>query len=133
MSKRKINVLIAEDDAVISLDLKTLFENNNYIVSARVTYGDDLIDKYKLAKPDLIVADIKLKGQVSVMDAIKEIKKITDIPIIIISGTSRSELNNFVSTISNCEYLEKPFDQYRLIFLANKFFNSFNQKQLKLK
>ena len=65
---------------------------------------------------------MKLKGQVSGMDAIKEIRKTTDVPIIMISGSPISSLENFVSTISNSEYLEKPFDQYQLIYLANKFF-----------
>ena len=42
MSQR--SVLIAEDDAVTFLDLKILLEHNHYIISARVTSGEDLID-----------------------------------------------------------------------------------------
>jgi DNA-binding response OmpR family regulator len=44
-----------------------------------------------LLKTDLIIADLQLKGKISGMDALNEIQKINNIPIIIISGSHSSK------------------------------------------
>ena len=79
MSKKTI--LIAEDEAIVSLDLKMLLRNHDFIVCSTVSTGEDLIIEYKLKNPDLIIADLKLKGKVSGFDALKEIRKINNTPV----------------------------------------------------
>ena len=115
-------IIIAEDEVIVSLDLKVLLKHNNFIVSSTVYTGEDLINQYKLKKPDLIIADLKLKGKVSGMEAITEIRKMDNTPIIIISGSLKSKVKKFADIIPNCEVLEKPFKQSELIYLVNKFF-----------
>ncbi len=122
MSEKKI--LIAEDEAIVSLDLKMLLKNKGFIISSNVSSGEDLINQYRLKKPDLIIADLLLKGKVSGLDAITEIRKLDNTPIIIISGSLKSKLRKITGTISNCEILTKPFEQSDLLYLANKFFKS---------
>jgi two-component system, response regulator PdtaR len=117
-------ILIAEDEKIVSLDLKMLLQNNNYIVSSSVSTGEDLILQNKLKRPDLIIADLGLKGKVSGIDAIKEIRKLDNTPIIIISGSLKSKLKKLAGTISNMEILTKPFEQSELLYLANKFFSN---------
>ena len=117
-------ILIAEDEIIVSLDLKMFLQRNSYTICANVSTGEDLIDQYKFKKPDLIIADLILKGEISGMDAIKEIRKLDSTPIIFISGTSKTKLKKFIATISNCAYLEKPFEQSEVLYLANKFFRT---------
>jgi CheY-like chemotaxis protein len=118
MSKKTI--LIAEDEAIVSLDLKMLLRNHDFIVASTVSTGEDLIAEYKLKNPDLIIADLKLNGKVSGIDAIKEIRKMGNTPIIIISGSFKSKLKKIAYSIPNSEILEKPFEQSDLLYLANK-------------
>ena len=115
-------ILIAEDDKIVSLDLKMLLQHNNYIVSSSVSTGEDLIAQYKLMKPNLIIADLGLKGKISGIDAIMEIRKLENTPIIIISGSLKSKLKKLTGTMTNMEILPKPFEQSELLYLANKFF-----------
>lgn len=122
MLRKKI--LIAEDEAIVSLDLKMLLKHNNFVVSSTVSSGEDLIAQYNLKKPDLIIADLKLKGKISGLDAINEIRKINTTPVIIISGSLKSKLKKITGTISNCEVLAKPFEQSDLLYLANKLVKS---------
>ncbi len=118
----KISILIAEDEAIVSLDLKMLLKNKGFIISSNVSTGEDLINQYRLKKPDLIIADLLLKGKVSGLDAINEIRKIDSTPIIIISGSLKSKLKKIAVSISNCEALPKPFEQSDLLYLVDKFF-----------
>ena len=82
-------ILIAEDDTIVSLDLKLFLKNNNYTIDASVSTGENLIKRYKIQKPDLIIADLQLKGKISGLEAITEIRKLDNTPIIIISGSSK--------------------------------------------
>ncbi len=109
------NILVAEDERIISLDLKMFLQKNNFIVCSIVFTGEDLIDQYRSKNPDLIITDFNLRGKISCKDAIIEIRKIDSTPIIIISGSSISKMIKFASTISHCKYLEKPFDQIELL------------------
>jgi len=117
------SILIAEDEAIVSLDLKMLLKNKNFIVSS-VSTGEDLINQYILKKPDLIIADLKLNGKVSGLDALNEIRKLDSTPIIIISASLKSKLGKIATSLQYCDTLPKPFEQSDLLFLINKFFNS---------
>ncbi len=118
MSKKTI--LIAEDETIVSLDLKMLLRNHNFIVASTVSTGEELIAEYKLINPDLIIADLNLTGKVSGIEALKEIRKINNTPFIIISGSYKSKLKKIADSITNSEILEKPFEQSDLLYLANK-------------
>ena len=117
-------ILLAEDETIISFDLKLFLERNNFVVCSVVSTGEELIGEFRLRKPDLIIADYNLKGNIACKDAIIEIRKIDITPIIIISGSSISKMKIFVATITFCKFLEKPFDQTELLYLANNFFSS---------
>jgi DNA-binding response OmpR family regulator len=116
----KKSILIAENEAVVSLDLKMLLRHHDYVVTSTVSTGEDLITEYKLKNPDLIIADLKLNGKVSGLKAIKEIRKMDNTPIIIISGFFKTRLKGIADSITNSEILEKPFEQSDLLYLANK-------------
>ena len=115
-------ILIAEDETIVSLDLKMFLQHNNYRVIDTVSTGEDLISSYKSKRPNLIITDLILKGKISGIDAINEIRKIDSTPIIIISGYLKPKLRNLVSTIPHCQILEKPFEQTDVLYYADKFF-----------
>ena len=101
-----------------------LLQNHDFIVASTVSTGKDLITEYKLISPDLIIADLKLKGKVSGVEALREIRKINNTPVLIISGSYKSKLKKIADSIPNSEILPKPFEQDDLLYLANKFFKS---------
>ena len=117
MAKRTI--LIAENDGIISLDLKTILRNNNYqpvIVKSHI----ELLDRCREKKPDLIIADLFF-GKDSSEKTLIDINKNDSIPVILISGSSRSQLERVAKKMSPCDYLLKPFDKSELIDLISKF------------
>ena len=58
-----MNVLIAEEEVVVSLDLKLFLKRNNFRISSIVSSGEDLISDYKMKRPDLMIIDFDLMQQ----------------------------------------------------------------------
>lgn len=113
-----MNILIAEKEMIVSLDLKLFLKRNNFRISSIVTCGEDLISYYKLRKPDLMIIDFDLKG----INLMKEIKETNHPPIIFISGFYQPKLEKFCSMFSPCTVLKKPIKQVDLLKSITKFF-----------
>ncbi len=114
------SVLIAENNGVISLDLKLLLKKSN-ILSEIVSTSDALVEKARLLRPDLIITDYYLDGREQVKEALKEISKNYHIPIIIISSALRAGVEAFARTISSCSVVIEPFDIDELLPLIQKY------------
>lgn len=106
-----INILIAEKEMVVSLDLKLFLIRNNFRISSVVTSGNDLMSDYKQGKPDLMIVDFDLKG----ISAMKEIRKTDHPPIIFLSGFYQPKLDKFCSMFTPCTVLKKPINHDELL------------------
>ncbi len=71
-------IVIVEDEAIVSNDLKDILKRLNYEIIDTFYKGEDLLNKIKNRSylPDVILMDINLKGQVDGITAAKEIKEI---------------------------------------------------------
>jgi DNA-binding response OmpR family regulator len=118
----KKTILIAEDEIIVSLDLKMLLKHHGYFVRKTVTTGEELIFEYEHKKPDLVILDLKLKGKLTGVQVIDEIRKIDCTPIIVVSSTWKSTLKKIAVVFTNIEVISKPFEQEDLLEAINKFF-----------
>ena len=113
MDKNKKHILVVDDDNRIRGLVKEYLNNNEFIVS---TAHDALNAKIKIDsfKFDLIVLDVMMPGQ-SGFDLTKEIKKDSDVPIILL--TARGEVENRIKglEIGADDYLGKPFEPKELL------------------
>ncbi len=107
MSNTKI--LIAEDDGIVSLDIKSVLESFGYEVPFVVSTGEDVIKKAEKFHPDLILMDISLKGNIDGIEAASKIKKM-DIPIIFLTAYKNSSLIERTQDSEPYGYLLKPYD-----------------------
>lgn len=78
----KVNIMIVEDDAITAMDIENQLKNLGYGVSAKVSYGEDAIQKAKENTPDLVLMNIMLKGEMDGLKAAKEIRSRFGIPSI---------------------------------------------------
>ena len=83
---KKIKILIVEDEIVIAADIKQKLERYGFVVPAIVSTGKAAINKSQTLKPDLILMDIVLKGQMTGIEAAEKIKKLRDIPIVYLTA-----------------------------------------------
>jgi len=80
------DVLIIEDEAIISADIESLVTELGHNVSATATTHDEAVDAVARHKPGLVLADIQLADGSSGIDAVKDILKRFDVPVIFITA-----------------------------------------------
>ena len=122
-------ILIIDDNADIRNILNDLISDEGYKTRIAANYNQALteIDK-KL--PDVAIIDVKLdKGDNDGIELLSHIKKKNkDIPVIIISGHANIEMAVKSLKSGAFEFIEKPFDQERLINFINRAVENFNLK-----
>ncbi len=110
------NVLIVEDDMLLSLVEERLIEKMGHKVIAKVGSGKEAIEKAKELKPDIILMDIILKGDVDGIEAMEEIRKHSNVPVVYLSGNSDRFNYERAKKTGFTDYLVKPItsnDLYR--------------------
>ena len=111
---KPIRVVIAEDEAIIRLDLKESLEAEGYAVIGETGRGDEAIDLVRMLEPDLVILDIKMPG----MNGIDAAKVISDeglAAVILLSAFSQQDLIKKASNAGVLAYLVKPFQRSDLV------------------
>ncbi|MGV9006753.1 MAG: response regulator [Brevundimonas sp.] len=80
------NVLIIEDEAIISADIESLVTELGHRVTGIATTHDEAVDAVARQRPGLVLADIQLADGSSGIDAVKDILKRIDVPVIFITA-----------------------------------------------
>jgi CheY-like chemotaxis protein len=109
VSKGKI--LIAEDERIIAWEMESMVMDLGYEVTAITSSGEDTVEKTKEELPDLILMNVKLKGEMDGIEAVQEIQSRYQIPVIDISAYSDEETVCRARGTSPFGYLDKPFRQ----------------------
>lgn len=110
---RCLKVLIAEDEYLNLMGLKSSVERLGHEVIGEADDGKMAIDLALKLEPDLILMDINMPS-VDGIEAIREINKDTIHPVIIISGYHNKELLNRANEVGVFAYLVKPVDERAL-------------------
>lgn len=100
-------VVIAEDEALIRLDLQSLLEEQGYEVVAAVADGQAAIDAVEKLKPDLVLMDVAMP----VLDGITAAARITEqrlAPVVMVTAYSQRELFERAADAGAMGYLVKP-------------------------
>jgi two-component system, response regulator PdtaR len=102
------NVLIMEDDLLLTLSLELMLKNAGIQNMMRAETGEEAINKVKSGKIDLIIADIYLGEGISGTEAVMKIQEEKKIPVIYITGNSDLQNRDFAKKTDYVEYLVKP-------------------------
>jgi len=109
-----INVVIAEDEAIIRLDLKESLEAEGYEVIGETGRGDEVIDLVRKLEPDLVILDIKMPGM-NGLDAAKVISEEGLAAVILLTAFSQQDLIKEAGNAGVLAYLVKPFQRSDLV------------------
>ena len=104
-----ISILIVEDESVLALDLRRNLERIGYFVIATVSSGEEVLEKLQLEKPDLIILDIKLRGELDGIETADIINKQYSIPFIFVSAYSDDKIIDRAKSVEPYGYIIKPF------------------------
>ena len=106
-------ILVVEDEAITALDLKYSLEEIGYEVIDTVDTGQDAIDIAEEKRPDVVLMDIKLKGDMEGFEAAEVISQ-WNIPIIYL--TAKTDIKTFEQSNVKGVYgfVSKPYDLNKL-------------------
>lgn len=107
---KKLRILIAEDEPLILMSIKSYLERLGHKVVAEANNGETAIQLAAETKPDLILMDINMPN-IDGIEAIKSINQEITVPAIIISGYHDSELLKRAQSVGVFSYLIKPVDE----------------------
>jgi response regulator NasT len=107
-------VVIAEDEAIIRLDLKEILQAEGYDVVGETGRGDEAVDLVLEHRPDLAILDVKMPG----IDGIEAARRITAqvrVPVLILTAFSQRNLIEEARDAGVAAYLVKPFQRGELV------------------
>jgi DNA-binding NarL/FixJ family response regulator len=113
------SVLIIEDEMIHGMLLRSSIENSGYRVLDVFSRGEDAVNAAIHHHPDLIISDIILKGDITGIDAIKQILNHVSIPFIFLTALSDSGIINQANDTSPSAIINKPYDMKMLIETIN--------------
>jgi len=107
-------IVIAEDEAIIRLDLRETLEEEGYIVVADTGRGDDAIELVRQHRPDVAIFDIKMPG-LDGLDAARVVSAEKLCPVVMLTAFSQREVIEQARDAGALAYLVKPFQKTDLV------------------
>jgi response regulator NasT len=107
-------VLIAEDEAIIRLDLRETLEEEGYEIVAETGRGDEAVELARSMRPDLAILDIKMPG----IDGLEAARTITNerlCGVLVLTAFSQRDFIEQARDAGALAYLVKPFQKSDLV------------------
>jgi response regulator NasT len=106
VANQRIRILVAEDEALIRMDLVEMLQEAGYDVVAQATNGEEAIALATEHQPDLAILDVKMP----ILDGISAAEKIISIePVLMLTAFSQRELVDRARDAGVMAYVVKPF------------------------
>lgn len=103
-------VMIVEDDLILNLLYESYLEKLGFHAEGELVYGKTAIEVARQSTPDLILMDISLEGELDGIEAMQEIRKFSDVPVIYITGNSDPYHVQRAKETGYLDYLVKPIE-----------------------
>ncbi len=114
MPTERTRVVVAEDEAIIRLDLKELLEEEGFDVVGETGRGDEAVELVRRLRPELAILDIKMPG----LDGLSAARQITGdrlAAVLILTAFSQRDLVEQARDAGAMSYIVKPFQKSDLI------------------
>ncbi len=111
---RSLRILIADDEAVIRLGLRTMLEDHGYQVVGEAGDGPRALDLVQKVRPDLVFLDIKMPSA-SGLEVARTLLAVHSIPVIILTAYSDRAFVDEAKDAGVLTYLVKPIQENELM------------------
>lgn len=121
---KKKQVIIVEDEIIVRKDIARVVVEMGYQVAAVVSSGEEAVEKALECRPDLLLMDIRLKGAMDGIEAVKKIhgsqaQESADIPVVYITAYADSSIIRRAMLTEPYGFIVKPFSRYELESVLN--------------
>jgi len=110
----KIKILVVEDESIVAKDIQGSLKKLGYLVPTTVKSGELALEEIEENKPDLVLMDIMLKGQITGIEAANIIKERFGIPVIFLTAYADDNTLGKAKITEPYGYIIKPFKEKEL-------------------
>lgn len=107
-------IMIVEDERIIAEYIQSSLKTLGYIVGDIASSGEEAIEKAGNIRPDLVLMDIKIRGEMDGIEVAGELRSKFDIPVVYLTAYSDAELLNRAKKTEPLGYVIKPFGESEL-------------------
>ena len=108
------SLLVVEDESIVAMDIKHRAEGLGYRVVGIAASGEDAIKLAREEKPDLVLMDIVLKGEMDGIEAAEVIREEMNIPVVYLTAYSDEKTLSRAKLTGPFGYIIKPFEDREL-------------------
>jgi len=107
-------ILVVEDESITAMEIEDRLKDLGYTVTGIVGRGEEAIKKARETRPDLVMMDIFLKGDMDGIEAAETIRKNFGIPVIYLTAYSDEKTLERAKITEPFAYIIKPFEEREL-------------------
>lgn len=107
-------ILVVEDESILALYIRNSLESLGYRIAAVVDSGDLALKEAERKRPDLVLMDIRIKGEMDGIDTAEQIYDRFDIPVVYLTAYADENTLQRAKLTAPYGYLLKPFDEQEL-------------------
>jgi len=114
------NILIVEDEKIIAEDLRLTLSALGHKIIGVATTGESAIKIAGAFRPDFVLMDIMLDGEVDGVQAAEQLKVDYNIPVIYVTAYSDEKTRKKAEMTEPLGYINKPFEERELLDIIEK-------------
>lgn len=114
MSDHRPRIFVVEDQRLIAADLEATLVRLGYEVAGTAAEAPEAVEKVLAARPDLVLMDIRLRGELDGIEAARRIREKLDVPVVYLTAYADEETILRAKVTSPFGYLVKPFNEREL-------------------
>ena len=109
-----LKILIVEDEMLIAANLAMQLKNIGYSITDTLSRGEDALNAIKIDRPDLVLMDINLKGEMDGIETAAKMQELIPMPIIYLTANNDDAHFERAKTTNPYAFLSKPFKKLDL-------------------
>ncbi|WP_421908967.1 response regulator [Methanolacinia petrolearia] len=114
LAEDKKRILVVEDEGIVAMTLEDSLLNLGYEVAGTADDSRSAIELAEKEKPDLILMDIRLRGDIDGIETVERINEKMDVPVIFLTAHSDEETLSRMLKTRPYGFLVKPFREKEL-------------------
>ncbi len=107
-------IAIVEDEYIVALDIKSFLVRSGYSIAGMYPSGEDLLESFPRLRPDLILMDIKLRGQLDGVETARLVHERYRTPVVLLTAFADDETIARAKITQPFGYIIKPFEEREL-------------------
>jgi diguanylate cyclase (GGDEF)-like protein len=112
--KPKANLFIVEDESIVAMDLRQKLVGNGYGILGIASTGEEAVKRVLELKPDLVLMDIHLRGEMDGITAAAIIQEAANIPVIYLTAFADTSTLTRAKITGPYGYILKPYEEREL-------------------